>query len=110
MGEDRDRERKGIDDYPASAHRAVRPMKVVFDRDWKAIFKDWDAGLANEMFPAHDAAILLDPVGAFEDVAVNDPETLLEFSDFMKIGIEPAPVALDRFKGLPVDELRREPR
>ena len=75
---------------------------------WKAIFKDWDVGLANETFPQNDAAFLLDPINVFERVSIDDPEKLLEFSDFMKIPIEPALVGLDRLKGLLVEALGRQ--
>ncbi len=68
--------------------------------NWKLIFKDWDMGLANETFPKHGKALLLDPLGVFEEYAMNKPETLLEFSDWMGIPIEPQPVGLDRFKHL----------
>ena len=75
---------------------------------WRNIFKDWDVGLANETFPQNDAALLLDPINSFEDVTLNDPEKLLEFSDFMKIPVEPVPVSLDRLKSLLVQELTRQ--
>lgn len=65
---------------------------------WKAIFKDWDAGKANETFPQHDKAILLDPINFFEKFCKEQPEKVLEFSDWMKIPIEPYPVSLKRLK------------
>jgi len=67
---------------------------------WKVIFKDWDAGKANETFPQHDKAILLDPLNAFERFCEEHPEKVLEFSDWMKIPIEPRPVSLERLKAL----------
>jgi len=66
----------------------------------KNVFLEWDAGKANETFPSNDTAILLDPIGYYERLAAEDPEKLLEFSDWMGIGIEPVPVSLDRLKGL----------
>ena len=66
----------------------------------KIVFKDWDAGMANETFPKHDKAIMLDALGAFEDYSLNSPEKILEFSDWMKIELEPYKVSLDRFKTL----------
>ena len=72
---------------------------------WKYIFKEWDVGLANETFPKHGKAILLDAVGFFEDYAENHPERVLEFSDWMKIGIEPHEISLDRLKELLIEQL-----
>ncbi|MBW1971396.1 MAG: DUF1638 domain-containing protein [Deltaproteobacteria bacterium] len=73
---------------------------------WKQIFKDWDVAMANETFPQNDVAILLDPLDIFNDYAENFPEKLLEFSDWMQIGIEPYPVSLDRFKMLLANEVK----
>ena len=67
---------------------------------WKVIFKDWDPGKANETFPQHDKAILLDPTSIFEKYSTNSPEKILEFSDWMKLNIEPYRVSLDRFKNI----------
>ena len=66
----------------------------------KNVFLEWDAGKANETFPSNDTAILLDPIGYYERLAAEDPEKLLEFSDWMGISIEPVPVSLHRLKGL----------
>lgn len=66
----------------------------------KQVFLDWDSGKANETFPANDIAILLDSFGYYEKLAAENPEELLEFSDWMGISIEPYPVSLDRLKGL----------
>ncbi len=67
---------------------------------WKAIFRDWDPGKANETFPQHDKAVLLDPFNAFPEFAEKYPERVLEFSDWMRIPIEPGPVPPERLKGL----------
>ena len=67
---------------------------------WKVIFKDWDQGKANETFPQHDKAILLDPIDIFEKHSTNSPEKVLEFSDWMRLNIEPYKISLDRFKRL----------
>jgi len=80
---------------------------------WDYIFKDWDEGLANEMFPAHDKAIVLDALGSFEEMMLQSPERILEISDWMKIPLETAPVSLDRLKLLLVagtSPRRLEPR
>jgi len=34
---------------------------------WKQIFSEWDDAKANETFPQHDVAILLDSVGIFDE-------------------------------------------
>ena len=67
---------------------------------WKIIFKDWDQGKANETFPRHDKAILLDSLGMFDRYSTDSPERILKFSDWMGLGIEPCKVSLDRLKDL----------
>jgi len=73
---------------------------------WKRIFKDWDIGKANETFPQNDKAILLDPLGIYDQYVANFPQKLLEFSDWMKLPIEPHPISLDRLQGLLLDQMR----
>ncbi len=80
--------------------RKVYWMTPGWVRYWKYIFRKWDVGLANETFPQHDVALVLDGVGFFDQYVVEHPEELLEFSDWMKIGIEAREVPLDRLKGL----------
>ena len=72
---------------------------------WKGIFADWDDGLKNETFPKHGKACLLCPLDTFNDVAMNDPEKIFEFSDWMGVPIEPQPVSLDRLKTLLLEQL-----
>ncbi len=67
---------------------------------WKQIFKEWDASKANETFPSHDKAILLDAVDIFDEYSQSSPEKILEFSDWMKLEIEPYRISLDRLKNL----------
>ena len=73
---------------------------------WKRIFKGWDIGKANETFPQNDKAILLDPLGIYDEYVANFPQKLLEFSDWMKLPIEPYPVSLDRLQSLLLDQMR----
>ncbi len=73
----------------------------------KHVFLEWDIGKANETFPSNDVAILLDPLGYYDRLAMENPEELLEFSDWMGISIEPRPVSLDRLKTLLSDCARR---
>ena len=71
------------------------------------VFQGWDKGLANENFPKHTGgAIMLDAIGFFDEVMQNNPEEILEFSDWMGIPMEPYPVTLDRFLGLLSDEVK----
>ena len=67
---------------------------------WNFIFKDWDAGLANETFPGNDKAVVLDALGYFDQWMLDAPERILEISDWMKLPLEAAPVSLDRLKRL----------
>jgi len=73
------------------------------------VYQGWDKGLANENFPKHTGgAIMLDAVGYYDEVMQNDPEKILEFSDWMGIPVEPYRVSLDRMKKLLSDEARSE--
>jgi len=68
--------------------------------NWDYIFKDWDPAKANETFPAHDRAVVLDAVGYFEELSASKPERVLEIADWMKIPLEAQPVGLDRLAEL----------
>jgi hypothetical protein len=69
------------------------------------VFKGWDKGLANENFPRHTGgAIVLDGIGYMERYIGEQPEELLEYSDWMGIPIQPCPITLDRFKALLLDQ------
>ncbi|MBA7686994.1 hypothetical protein ES703_95454 [subsurface metagenome] len=67
---------------------------------WKTIFSNWDVGLANETFPGNETVIVLDALDEFNNISEKSPEKILEFSDWMKLGIEPHTVSLDRLKNL----------
>jgi len=69
-------------------------------RHWDTIFKEWDAAKANETFPQHDRAVVLDGIGFFEEFSAAEPERILAISDWMKLPIEAAPVSLDRLRNL----------
>ena len=73
---------------------------------WDFIFKNWDAGKANEMFPQHDKAVVLDALGSFDRLMAENPEKVLRISDWMKIPLEAVPVTLDRLKALLTDGMR----
>jgi hypothetical protein len=71
------------------------------------VYQGWDKGLANENFPKHTGgAIMLDAVGYYDEIMQNDPEKLLEFSDWMGIPLEPYPVTLDRLIALLSGEVK----
>jgi hypothetical protein len=67
---------------------------------WDVIFKDWDAAMANETFPARDRAIVLDALDCFQQMADDDPEKLLRISDWTKLALEPRAVSLRRLRNL----------
>jgi len=69
-------------------------------KHWRYIFRDWDAGKANETFPQSDRAVLLDGIGFFDRYSQEKPEEVLAFSDWMRIAIEPVNVSLGRLQEL----------
>ena len=69
-------------------------------KHWDFIFKDWDVGKFNEMFPRHDKAIVLDALGYYDQLMLESPERVLRISDMMNLPMESYPVSLDRFKEL----------
>jgi len=69
-------------------------------KHWDFIFKDWDVGLANETFPQHDKAVVLDALGYFDRLMEESPERVLAISDWMKLPIESVDVSLSRIKRL----------
>jgi hypothetical protein len=73
--------------------------------NWNYIFKDWDAAKANETFPAHDRAVVLDAVGYFDELSASRPERVLEIADWMKIPLEARPAGLERLAQLLTAEL-----
>jgi len=69
-------------------------------KHWDFIFKDWDIGKFNEMFPRHDKAIVLDAVGYYDQLMMESPERILRISDMMDLPLESYSVSLDRLRGL----------
>jgi len=66
-------------------------------RDW--VFKGWDKAHANENFPQYtDGGVMLDPIGFFDEYAVDHVEEILDFSDWASIPLESMPIMLDRIK------------
>jgi hypothetical protein len=73
------------------------------------VYQGWDKGLADENFPKHTGgAIMLDAIGYYDEIAQNDPEKLLEFSDWMGIPIEPYRITLDRLRDLLLEQIKTE--
>jgi hypothetical protein len=71
------------------------------------VYRDWDKGKANENFPKHTGgAIMLDTIGYYDKVMGNEPEKILEFSDWMGIPIEPYRISLNRLKNLLLDQIK----
>ncbi|MDD9301320.1 MAG: DUF1638 domain-containing protein [Desulfobacter sp.] len=70
------------------------------------VFKGWDKGIANENFPRHTGgAVVLDGIGYLDTYMEEDPESFLDYCDWMGIPMQAYPITLDRFKGLLLDEL-----
>ncbi|MDA8212281.1 MAG: DUF1638 domain-containing protein [Clostridia bacterium] len=64
-------------------------------------FKGWDKATANENFPQYSGgATMLDPIGFFDQYMEENPEDILEFSDWMGIPLEAYNVSLDRIKNI----------
>lgn len=61
-------------------------------------FKGWDKATANTYFPTFNEGLILDSVGIFNEYLENNPEEILEFSDWMGIPLDAREVKLDRFK------------
>ena len=64
------------------------------------VFEGWDQGKANETFPRHDAVVMLDALDYFNQASMDNPEEILDFSDWLGTVLEPVEVDLDRFKSL----------
>jgi len=73
------------------------------------VYQGWDKGTANENFPKHTGgAIMLDAIAYYDKVMENEPEKILEFSDWMGIPLEPYKITLNRLKNLLLDEITTE--
>ena len=73
------------------------------------VFQGWDKGLANENFPKHSGgAIMLDAIGYYDKVVMENPEQILDFSDWMGIPLESHTISLNRLKSLLLAQIRPE--
>jgi len=71
------------------------------------VYQGWDKGTANENFPKHTGgAIMLDAIAYYDKVMENEPEKILEFSDWMGIPLEPYKITLNRLKNLLLDQIQ----
>ena len=80
--------------------RSIYWMTPGWMEEREKIFEGWDQGKVNETFPRNDAVVLLDALDYFNSLSMEDPEKILEFSDWLGTGLEPAEVDLERLKGL----------
>ena len=72
----------------------------------RQVFKGWDRAVANENFPRHTGgAVVLDGIGYMDRYMEEEPESFLDYCDWMGIPMQVAPITLDRFKGLLVQAL-----
>ncbi len=71
------------------------------------VFEEWDLGKRNQTFPQNDMALIADTRGFYDKLMEEDPEKILDFSDWMGIPLDARPVTLDRFKGLLLASLER---
>jgi hypothetical protein len=76
-------------------------------KNWDFIFKDWDKAMANEMFPGHDRAVVLDGISYFNRVMEESAEEILRISDWMNLPLESADISLDRFRRLLTDAVEK---
>ena len=87
------------------AQRKVYWMTPGWLLERQSIFGHWDQGKANETFPMHDTALMLDTLDFFNEISMSDPEALLDFTDWMQIPIEPLETDLERLKKQLLDAL-----
>ncbi|MEW6553962.1 MAG: DUF1638 domain-containing protein [Actinomycetota bacterium] len=64
------------------------------------VFEEWDLGKRNQTFPQNDTAIVVDSRGFFDRLMEEDPERILDFSDWMGIPLDARAINLDRFREL----------
>jgi Protein of unknown function (DUF1638) len=71
------------------------------------VFFEWDLGKRNQTFPANDIALMVDAHGFFDRLMEEDPETILEFSDWMGLPLDSREIDLSRFGRLVREALGR---
>jgi len=101
-----EKERENIANTTANGEKVwwLTPGWILYRHD---VFQDWDKATANENFPKHTGgAVLLDGIGFWEKYSSENPEKILEFSDWMGIQIQPYKISLDRFKKLLLEKIK----
>ena len=71
------------------------------------VFEEWDLGKRNQTFPQNDIALVVDSRDFYNQLMEEDPEKILDFSDWMGIPLDARAITLDRFKGLLMASLER---
>jgi len=75
------------------------------------VFRGWDKANANENFPQYTGGgIMLDPIGFFDDYALEHVEEILDFSDWASIPLEARKIGLERLKEVLVSAMAEEDR
>lgn len=70
------------------------------------LLKGWGKAEANQNFPQYaGGAMMLDGVGYFDKLMEENPEEILDFSNWMAIPFEARNVILDRFKRVLIDAM-----
>jgi len=64
------------------------------------VFRGWDKANANENFGQYSEAIMLDPIGFFDNYAAEFPEEILDFADWASLPLSPQSVPLTRFQNI----------
>ncbi|MHB1653391.1 MAG: DUF1638 domain-containing protein [Desulfitobacteriaceae bacterium] len=73
------------------------------------VFKGWDKANANENFPQYTGGgIMLDPIGFFDEYAMEHVEEILDFSDWASIPLEARTVGLERLKDVLIRAMAEE--
>jgi hypothetical protein len=75
------------------------------------VYFEWDLGKRNQTFPQNDMALMVDSRGYFMRLMEENPEMILEFSDWMGLALDARDISLDRFRELllaRIAELRGE--
>ena len=71
------------------------------------VFEEWDLGKRNQTFPQNDMAVVVDSRGFYNKLMEEDPEKILDFSDWMGIPLDAKAITLERFKKLLLASLER---
>ena len=101
-----EKERENIANNIASGEKVwwLTPGWILYRHD---VFQDWDKAMANENFPKHTGgAILLDGIGFWDKYSGENPEKILQFSDWMGIQIQPYKISLDRLKKFLLEKIQ----